>query len=128
IMVAAIFVPLWVLLARRIMGGGAVDLPPEYRNAPWQPEPVVAEAAAPQPIPASVALTPAVVRWVVASGARAAAAWVAALWFMPVQRHSLQITRTEAIDDERAVLHPAYRGKPWRLLPVAEEGGGPSHR
>ncbi len=128
LVVIAILVPLWVLVARRMMGGGAVDLAPTERNAAWQPEPVVATVEVPPAPPASIALTPSIVRFVLMLGAFALLAWIAVAILRPIQRHSIAITRTDAANAARAAFDSAHRGNPWRFLPVADEGGGPSHR
>jgi hypothetical protein len=131
LVVVAIFIPLWVLIVRRVQGGGAIDLAPEYRNGAWQPEPDIAreaKAAAPPALPASVALARPIVRSLVTLGALAALAWIAVVMLRPLQRHSIGITRTAASNAARAALDPAHRGNPWRFLSVADEGGGPSHR
>jgi hypothetical protein len=131
IVIAAVFIPLWVLVARRVRGGGAVDLAPSDRNAAWKPEAAdVADsaAAAPAAQPASVALTPAIVRALAAAGALGVVIWIAVAMLRPLQRHPITMSRTAAADAARTALDPAYRGRPWRALPVADEGGGPSHR
>ena len=131
IVIAAMFIPLWVLVARRARAGGAVDLAPADRNSAWRPEPAALTdraATAPQSQPASVALTPAIVRALVAAGALGVVIWIAVIALRPLQRHSITISRTAASEAARNALEPAYRGRPWRALPVAEEGGGPSHR
>jgi hypothetical protein len=127
--VAAILVPLWVLLARRLQAGRWIDLPASEFNAAWRPASVgAARETAPRPAPAPTALTTSFARAVWIGGAIAALAWIAVVASLPVQHHSLRATRKDAAAAARAALAEAHLGSAWRFLAVADEGGDPSHR
>jgi hypothetical protein len=126
--VAAMFIPIWVLVVRRVAAGRAIELPAPARNAAWQPHPPAVVAETPAVEPAAVTLTARAARAVVIAGILCAVAWIAMVTVGPLLRYPLQVTRTVAADRARATLAETYRGSAWRYLPVAEEGGGPQHR
>lgn len=129
--VLAMFVPLWIVVARRIRAGRWTDLPATLLNRAWQPAPsVAAPETAPTHAPPSghVGLVPSRIRAVLAAGAVAAALWIAAATLSPIERHSLRGTRTDASTAARTVLASAQLGPQWRFLVVAEERTSLAHR
>ena len=126
--VAAIFVPLWVVLARRVQAGRWIDLPASEFNAAWRPAPAVAKDATQRAAPAAASLAPSIARGIVIGGVLAAVAWIAIVASLPAQRHSLRASRTDAAAAARAALAFAHLGSNWRFLPTPDEGGGPNER
>ena len=127
--VAAIFVPLWVVFARRLQAGRWIDLPASEFNAAWRPAPAVAARdVTPPAAPVVATLTPTLARAVWIGGAIAALAWIAIVVSLPTERHSLRASRADAAAAARAALAPAHLGSNWRFLPAPDEGGSPSQR
>ena len=73
LVVAMIFVPLWVVLARRGQAGGAVI--DAVRNVSWQPEPVAEREEAPPSMALDRGLSVGYAKWIMAVGAIAVALW-----------------------------------------------------
>jgi hypothetical protein len=127
--VAAIFVPLWVLLARRVQAGRWIDLPASEFNAAWRPAPTsAARDVTRRAAPAAASLTPVVARGVLIGGAIAAVVWIAVVASQPAQRHALRATRKDAAAAARAALANAPLGSNWKFLPAPDEGGSPNQR
>jgi hypothetical protein len=135
--VAAMFVPLMIVLARRAAAGRWVDLAAQDLNAAWRPESRTAETAGTadtadtaygdvtaRAVPSRAALTPSRVRAIAIAGAIGAAAYAALVMLLPVRHHSLRASRTDAAAAARTALAAARLGSSWRFLPVPDEGGG----
>jgi hypothetical protein len=126
IIVAMIFVPLWIVLFRRIVAPGVrEDLP---LNASWHPAPITAISTKEPIATATGGVTPSPVRWVMIAGIVAAAVWIAAVVRLPAQRYALSASRTDAITATRSALDSARLGPEWRFLPLASDAGGSAHR
>jgi hypothetical protein len=128
LVVAMIFVPLWVVLARRMRSRGAVaDV---ERNGSWRPEAAApAERAVEPVVPGEIQA--AHVRWILVIGAIAAIVWIVVIWRSPVQREELEAARADAARAAREALASAKLGPGWRFHPAvstADATGGPSHR
>jgi hypothetical protein len=121
------FVPIWVLVARRAAARGRTEAAPVELNAAWQPEPIAVRtrlrAIAPAP-----AMSGRSVRWIVLAGAIGAVAWTVAVTRLPIQRHFLRATRSEASSAARLALAAGNLGPQWRFHPVVQAPGGPDHR
>jgi hypothetical protein len=122
-----IFVPIWVLVARRAAARGRTAPATVELNAAWQPEPVAVKAP-PRAIVPAPAMSRRSVRWMVLAGAIGAIAWTGAVMRLPIQRHSLRATRSDALSAARLALAPRNLGPQWRFQPVVEAPGGPDHR
>jgi hypothetical protein len=125
--VAMTFVPLWIVVARRINARRSAkeDIP---LNATWRPEPIAAtEPERPVAAP-SIGVLPSHVRWITAAGALAAVIWIVAVIRLPVQRYTLGASRADAISAARMALGDARLGPAWRFLAVPSEVAGPAHR
>ena len=124
---AFIFVPLWVVLLRRLQAGRWTELSPDDRNAAWTP-------------PAAEAIEePAVVgRPQAALSARARTAWlvlgalgliVAIAAIVATTPHTLIATRAQADAATRRAI--AERGveldQRWRVMPVPLDGSSGAH-
>jgi CAAX prenyl protease-like protein len=127
LVVAAALVPLWIVLVRRAQTGRWIDLGADEFNAAWRPAAIVPHAAAPQPALPAAALTPARARLVTIAGLVAGLVWIAAASRLPVERHTLRASRTQAVDAARTALAFAHLGTNWRFLPVPTGGGGAAH-
>ena len=133
LVVGAIFVPLWVVIARRVAAGRWTDLAPEHLNAAWHPPPVVdkeppTRTQVVDAEPANPPVSSSRIRTITIAGAIAAVAWIVSMAVLPVQHQALRATRTEAVTAARAALAPSSPGPSWRFLPVANEAGGMDHR
>src|SRR5262245_43879076 len=130
--VAMIFVPLWVILARHVQArrrGVAAEV---ECNASWQPPAVPTAAVAPATVvPSETTLRPAHVRWITIAGAAAAAAWVVVIWRLPIERYPLQATRAGVIQAAHTALETRELSATWRFHPAIAMGDGtatPAHR
>jgi hypothetical protein len=129
IVVAAMLVPLWVVLVRRARSRRWIDLAVDESNAAWRPAPAVAGTdATPRAAPSIAGLTTARVRAIMYAGAIAAFAWIMAGALLPIEPQSLRASRTQAADAARSALAQAHLGPGWRFLPVPDEGGSMAHR
>jgi Type II CAAX prenyl endopeptidase Rce1-like len=124
--VAMIFVPLWIVLIRRIVAPGVPEDVP--LNASWHPAPIDATSTKEPIATATGGVAPSHVRWVMIAGIVAAAVWIVAVVRMPAQRYALGASRTEAIRATRSALESARLGPEWRFLPLTSEAGGSAHR
>src|SRR5262249_24019555 len=131
LVVVMIFVPLWVVLARRMRIRGAVPGTTDVdRNGSWRPETATPVEHTAEPIVAGH-ISAAHVRWIVAAAAIAAVVWVAVVLRAPVRRESLTATRVDAARAARDALAPANLGPAWRFHPavsMADATGSSSHR
>ncbi len=125
--VAATFVPLMIVLARRAAAGRWVDLAATDLNLAWRPESGAADTVnLDTPSRAAslrAALTPSRVRAIAISGAIGAVAYVALVVVLPVRHHSLRASRAEAAAAARTALAAARLGSNWRFLPVPDDSG-----
>jgi hypothetical protein len=131
LIVVMIFVPLWVVLARRRRSRGAVPgITDVERNESWRPEAVAPAERAAEPVVLGDIPT-ARVRWIFAGAAIAAVVWVVVVLRAPVQHQSLEATRVDASRAARDALAPANLGAAWRFhpaVPMADATGSSSHR
>ena len=126
--VAMIFVPLWIVLVSRLMaprGAGSVDA---ERNFTWRPEPAVASEAARRAIPPSTGVTASRKRWIAVVGCAGAFIWALAVIRLPVRHYPLRSTRAEVLLAAHGALDRTLPAGRWRFLPVADSGLAPSHR
>jgi hypothetical protein len=121
------FVPLWVVLWRRVQVGRWTALAPSELNAAWTPPPVAERAPAPH-VPSHHAISP-----------RTKTAWLVlgviglgvCAWTMRPrgETNRLPISRTDAASIARRALQE--RGVPpgpaWRVMPVPDDGSGGAH-
>jgi hypothetical protein len=131
--VAAMFVPLLVVLGRRAAAGRWVDLSAKDLNLGWRPasgaaDTVDRDAATPRVARVRAALTPSRVRTIAIAGAIAAVAYVALVTFLAARHHSLRASRTDAAAAARSALAAARLGSNWRFLPVPDDGGSMAER
>ncbi len=129
--VAMIFVPLWVVLVRRVQARRRGVVPDVERNASWRPEPVAATDVVPEPAPMGGDIQPSHIRWIAVAGVIAAIVWIVAVMRVPIQRVSLQATRTDVGRSARDALASLRLGRAWRFHPaiaMADASGAPSHR
>ena len=128
LVIAAMLMPVWMVIVRRVRAGRWIDLPATAMNAAWRPPPPAAVEEPIRPAAPAASLTSARVRIITGAGVIAAVVWIAAAALAPIQRHSLRASRTQAADAARAALAQAHLGPKWRFLAVADEGGGTAHR
>jgi hypothetical protein len=130
--VAMIFVPLWVVLARHVQARRRGIVPEVERNRSWQPPVAATAAAAPvSAAPAGPGLRPSHVRWITIAGAVAAVAWIVVMVRLPIQRFSLPATRASAIQSAHGALETRELSETWRFHPAIRMGdgsGSPAHR
>ena len=86
--VAMIFVPLWIdARARHVQARRRGIVPEVERNASWQPPVAATAAAAPvSAAPAGPGLRPSHVRWITIAGVVAAVAWIVVMVRLPIER------------------------------------------
>ena len=127
--VVMIFVPIWVLLARRAARARSHGV--GHRRVECRVAAGTDRRQGPTPRrdrPGSGDDRARAVRWIVLAGAIGAIVWAVAVTRLPVQRHSLRATRSDALSAARLALAPSNLGRQWRFLPVVEAPGGPAHR
>src|SRR6185436_7203285 len=130
LVVAMIFVPLWVVLARWAGARARGAIPDVERNGEWRPEAVAPIERTPEATPVGD-IEPSHVRWMLTAGAIAAVVWIVIVARAPVQRESLQATRSDAARSAREALASANLGPAWRFHPtvsMADATGSSSHR
>lgn len=124
--IALVFVPLWVLVWRRLQVGRWTDLSPADRNAAWTPPPAA-------PIPETAPAPPREVL-----GGRARTAWLAAgaaglvgsiAVLATTQSETLSIARGRAAALARQAFESrgAVLDGRWRVMPVPDNGAGGPH-
>jgi hypothetical protein len=121
------FVPLWVVLWRRIQVGRWAELAPSDRNAAWTP-PVAPEPEPDTPVLVQQGISPrAKTAWMIA-GAIGAVVCVAAM-FGNRTATPLDATRVTAETAARQMLaaRGVTLGPRWRVLPVPDDGSNGAH-
>ncbi|HEY2380374.1 MAG TPA: hypothetical protein VGK48_04250 [Terriglobia bacterium] len=130
VVVAAVLVPLWVVLANRARAGKWLEVPENVFNGAWQPREVPA-AARPEPIaePARTAISPAVWRAAPIAGLAGLVIWILASPFH-TDATTIRISRVEAIQKAREAL--SQRGvqlpNSWTVLSEVEAQPGEINR
>ena len=121
------FVPLWIVLWRRLQVGAWTELDPRERNAAWTPPP-----AAEQPVTSP--LLP-----VMTLGAGVRTAWLAVgalgaiffawILFTRPARDSLPVSREDAVRIARSALETRgiTLGPQWQLLTTPDDGSATPH-
>jgi len=130
LVLAMIFVPLWVVLARRVQAKRRGAIPDVERNRSWRPEEAVPVEPVVEPVIAGD-ISAAHLRWIAIAGVIAAVVWVVVVLRAPVQRESLQASRADAVRAARDSLASAKLGPTWRFhsaVSMADPAGSDSHR
>lgn len=125
--VVVTLVPLWIVLWRRMAAGRWTTLDPALRNAAWSPPEVQAEPSAAPAAPAFVPKGSARVTWLGLGGAGFAA--VVMLTVGGSTPAGLAIGREEAgrLARDAFAARGADLDDAWQIIPVPENGLGPSH-
>jgi hypothetical protein len=121
------FVPLWVVLWRRVQVGRWTALSPTLLNAAWTPPPAV-ESEAPERVVVTAGLSPRAMKIWLAIGAVSGLACVAAL-FSERDAIPLSVSRAQAESLARRALEErgVKLGPEWKVLPVPDDGSGGAH-
>lgn len=121
------FVPLWVVLWRRMQVGRWTTLSPSQRNDAWTPPPAV-EQEAPAPVIAVAGLSPQAMRIWLAIGAASAVVCIGAL-AGGSDATPLTVSRAQAESIARRALEErgVKLGPDWKVLPVPDDGSGGAH-
>lgn len=116
-------VPLWVVLVRRARAGGWAELPPEARNAAWQPPPAAEVEELAEPVADTGEMSPAVRRLLPVAGIAGLVLWASFTGFA-LQEPGIIIGRPEAVRTARQELQ--RRGielsEEWRTLSQVATG------
>ena len=125
--VAVFLVPVWVVLAARIRGGGWIKAPANLRNGAWQPPAVELTQTQPQDAPAPRFALPRVsVSAVIALAGLALWGYAAV---KPVESPPLEIGRGAAFEIAREALAAnGVDANEWMEMAVVQGGRGQQHR
>jgi hypothetical protein len=126
--VAMIFVPLWIVLARRAMAPRGAPSVDAERNLTWRPEPTLASEPTRHAIPQSAGVTATRSRGIALAGLAGALVWAIVVMRLPVRHDPLRATRADVVRAAHGALDAAIPAGRWRFLPVTDSGLGPSHR
>ncbi|PWT82049.1 MAG: hypothetical protein C5B57_09365 [Blastocatellia bacterium] len=126
--VLMVFVPLWVVMARRLLARSEKTSAVAPLNATWQSAPIASAHQTVRPVPAGIGITRAHARGITGAGVIAAGVWLLVVARVPVEHHALHATRSDALRTAHDALGSLRLDGKWRFLPVAETVDGGPHR
>jgi hypothetical protein len=125
--VVVTFVPLWIVLVRRVQAGRWMTLDPVLRNAAWTPPAAIHDPEPELRLPVYVPPPRAWTLWMALAAAGGAGALLLAVLTpasppMTVSRGEAAAAARRAVEAANATLDPR-----WRVMPVPSDGLGGAH-